>query len=304
MSLLSQSSLDRLGLARWPMRRAVHGTRQGAHRSPYTGASAEFAQHREYAVGDELRRVDWRVLARTDRLMVKQYDQETNVRATILVDASASMGYVGKKKGAIRKLTQASRLAAGLAWVLMRQGDGVSLVVGDHQIRQQLPVGSTMGHLQRLLRTLEGLQPHGPSNFAGVIHTLAESAPARGLMILLTDGLEEPATLQRALHHLHFRNHEVLLLQVLSSDELEFPFQEAHRFRDLEDGLADCDVDPTAIRRQYLAAVTQHLSAIRQACHQVNAEYLLTSTEEDSGTVLVDFFAQRSGLPSSGGGRG
>lgn len=299
MNLLPQSTIDQLKLARFPVRRAMNGTRNGSHRSPFTGASAEFAQHREYLPGDEPRRIDWRVLARTDRFVVKQYDQETNLRATILLDTSASMGYVGK---GITKLTYATQLAAALAWVLIRQGDAVGLVVYDQRIRIRVPSASTSGHLHRLLESMSNLEPNNASETPAVIHQLAETLPSRGLVILCSDLFDDPQALQHAMHHLRHRHHEVLVVQVLAPEEVSFPFSDSIRFCDLEGSGEPIDVDPGAIRSEYLRQLRTHLGAVRQACHQIAADYLLAKTDKSVADVLTNYLASRFGKQAHRGG--
>lgn len=295
MTLLPQSTLDRLAMARFPIRRLMNGTRQGNHRSPFTGASAEFAQHREYCPGDEPRRIDWRVLARTDRFVIKQYDQETNLRATILLDASASMRFAGTRATLISKLNHAKQIAAALAWVLMQQGDAVGLVAFDQRVRLRMPFGSTAGHLHRLLEAITGVQPEQPSATATVIHQLAETIPSRGVVILCSDLLDDPHSLQHALYHLRHRNHEIVVMHVLADEEVNFPFSESIRFCDLEGFDEWMDIDPPAIRSEYLRQLQQHLSAVKQACHQVAADYLLTTTEQNVADVVINYLATRTG---------
>lgn len=302
MTLLPQSTLDQLALARFAVRRAMNGSRHGNHRSPFTGASAEFAQHREYCPGDEPRRIDWRVLARTDRFVVKQYDQETNLGATLVLDASSSMDYAGTRPHASSKLMHAKRLAAALAWILIRQGDAVGMVTYDNAIRIRMPIASTVSHLHRLLRTLDGLQTSGPSATATVIHQLADTTPARGLVILCSDLFDDTDSLQHALHHLRHRNHEVVVLHVLAPEELHFPFDESIRFRDLEGQSESFDVDPQAIRREYLQQLQDHLDAVKRACHHVEADYLLTTTDQSVPDVLTSYLATRLHRTSAPGG--
>jgi uncharacterized protein (DUF58 family) len=304
MTLLPQSTIDRLTLARFNVRRCVNGSRSGNHRSPFTGASAEFAQHRQYCPGDEPRRIDWRVLARTDRFMVKQYDQETNLRATILLDTSASMAYSGDGTGkpvaadhdhVVSKLTHAARLAAAFAWMFVRQGDAVGLATYDQQIRMRFPIASTSGHLQRMLNAMNDLRPQNRSATATAIHQLAKTTPPRGLIIVLSDLLDDPALLLNSLYHLRNRHHEVVVIQVLAPEELHFPFNDTIRFRDLEAVSDDFDVDPSAIRREYLRQLHQHLIEVKGACYQVEADCLLTTSDESVEHVLTDYLASRHG---------
>lgn len=311
MTLLPQSTIDRLALARFNVRRCVNGSRSGSHRSPFTGASSEFAQHRQYSPGDEPRRIDWRVLGRTDRFMVKQYDQETNLRATILLDTSASMAYCGDaigktttpgQKSVESKLTHATRLASAFAWLLIRQGDAVGMATYDEAIRLRLPIASTTGHLHRMLNALAEVRPRNRSATAEVIHQVADTMPARGLVILLSDLFEDARSLLHALHHLRHRHHEIVVVQVLAPEELYFPFGDAIRFRDLEATSDDYDVDPQAIRREYLRELHQHLDEVKAVCHQAEADHWLTTSDQSVEDVLTDYLASRNGNLTSHGG--
>lgn len=295
MTLLPQTTLDQLSQSRLTVRRAMNGTRNGNHRSPFTGASADFAQHREYCQGDEPRRIDWRVLARTDRLVVKQYDQETNLRATLVLDASASMGYAGTGKHRISKWTHATRLSAALAWLLIGQGDSVGLVAFHQQICLRMPTSSTAEHLHHMLQAMEHWTPQLPSSTPTILHQLAETLPSRGLIILCSDLLDDPAPLQHALHHLRHRNHEVIVMHVLAPEEVSFPFTDSLQFLDMEGNCDPIDVDPNAIRREYLRQMQSHLDTLKAACHHVEADYLLTTSDQAVPDVLIRFLATRLG---------
>jgi uncharacterized protein (DUF58 family) len=305
MTLLPQSTIHQIAMARFPINRAKIGTKQGYHRSFFTGSSNEFSQHRQYCPGDEPKRIDWRVLARTDRLMVKQYDQETNLRATLLIDSSASMGYrntKAKKTGAQNptKLMHASRLAAALAWILIRQGDAVGMISFSHQITCRTTHASTPAHLHRLLASLESLRPQQSSESASVLHDIAEILPSRGLIVLCSDLLSDPESLRSALFHLQHRHHEIVVIQVLAPDELDFPFNDSLCFRDMECKSQLFDVDTLAIRNEYRSQLTQHLKEIEQACCQVQADYLLTTTDQEVPNVLTAFLARRYGRTAGG----
>jgi len=310
MTLLPQSTLDHLKLARFPVKRTKTGARLGNHKSVFTGASAEFAQHREYSAGDEPKRIDWRVLARTERLVIKQYDQETNLRSTLVVDTSASMGYQGGRfrklsKPSVTKLQHAAGIAAALAWILVRQGDSVSMIGFDQKVHQRTPYASTPGHLHRLIQALGKLSPQHASQTAATLHNIASILPERGLVILFSDLFEDTEGLRQALHHLRFRNHEIVVIQILAKDELDFSLEGSIRFRDMENPVSHFEADPAAIRKEYLRQLGNHFEAIEIACDQVQADYLLTTTDQSIPDVITNLLARRCGgmlsqLPSKG----
>ncbi len=300
MTLLPQSTINQISMARFPIKRSKTGTKQGYHKSLFTGSSNEFAQHRQYSPGDEPKRIDWRVLARTDRMMVKQYDEETNLRATFLMDSSASMGYRNEKRKKTdplnsTKLMHATRLAAAMAWILTRQGDAVGMMSFSDQITCRTAHASSPTHLHRLLASLESLTPQQSTESASVLHDIAEILPPRGLIILCSDLFSDPDSLRSALFHLRHRHHEMVVVQVLASDEVEFPFHDSLCFRDMEGNNQLFDVDSLAIRREYHSQFTQHLKSIELACCQVQADYLLTTTDQDIPAVLSPFLARRYG---------
>ncbi|MBL8815508.1 MAG: DUF58 domain-containing protein [Planctomyces sp.] len=298
LDLLPNTSIARFARVRFPVHRPVTGTRSGDHRSPHTGSSTEFAQHREYSPGDEPKSIDWRAFGKTDRYYVKQYSDDTNLRAFILLDCSASMGYSDQEsrdhhRSAFSKLDYARRLAAMIAWILVRQGDAVSLIVFDDQIRLNLPMLSTTAHLHQILRTLSEVQAQRSSNCTAVMHEVAGQISNRGLVIVISDFLDELTQFSGALHHLRHHNHEIIVFQTLASDELSFPFRHTARFRDLEELIEEQHIDPAAIRQEYLRQINSHLSELQMACNLAEADFARFTTDLPLDDALADYFALR-----------
>lgn len=301
-SLLARDVLARFAHAKFPLKRLVSGTKSGPHRSPWVGSSSEFAQHREYSPGDEPRKIDWKAVGKSDRYYVREYSDETNARASILLDTSASMEYRGDNSvltNGVRtsKLRYASQVAAALAWMLIRQNDAVGFFAFDDRIRTQIPFGSVPGHLHRILESMEQLQPAGAAAVADTIHRLADMIPKRGLFILISDLLDEVPEFLRAMHHLRHCNHEVVVIQVLAHEELTFPFRHSSRFRDFEELTNEFNVDPTAVRREYLAQLQSHISDLKSACRSIEADFVQMVTNvpvEDSLESLIVRRMQRS----------
>lgn len=300
MSLLSieaQAHLTRLTI---PARGRVEGFKAGNHRSPYLGSSTEFAEHREYSPGDDPRNLDWRVYAKQDRYCVKQYDDETNLRATILLDSSASMRFRGTRASSpagtqLSKFEYAKHIAASLAYLFIRQGDAVGLMQYDSRLRTQLPAKGSNSHLRELLRVLYAAIPEHASDAPSAIHQAAGRLRRRGLVILISDFLADPAELLKSLHHLRYRKHEIIVLQVLSEEELTFPYNDSCEFRDLEDIHDAIDLDPAAIRKEYLRQFTNFLEELKKNCRSVPADYALLKTTTPYISALSDYLSFRSG---------
>jgi len=212
------SKLANLGLVG---RLVVEGFITGLHKSPHKGFSVEFAEHRQYVPGDDLRYLDWTVFARTDHFFIKQYEEETNVKAYLVLDRSASMGF---GSAGITKLQYASYLAAALTYLMIRQRDGVSLVTFDSEIRRLLPPRSRPTQLRAILEELEGLEPGEPSNISRTFHDLAENIKRRGLVIILSDLLDDPDAVLPALQHFRHNKHELLIFHILDPQELDFKY--------------------------------------------------------------------------------
>jgi len=274
-------------------RHVVEGLMAGLHRSALRGLSVEFAEHRAYAPGDEMRRIDWRLLGRQDRWFVKEYEAETNLRAYLVVDASASMGYRGE--GApLSKFGYAATVAASLAHLLLVQRDAVGLAVAGGAGVRLVPPRSRPHHLRALLAELEAAAPEGRAPVGEALAAVAAAQRRRGLFVVVSDLLDEPGELELGLRRLRHRHNDVVVLQVLDRDELELPFRRLTLFRDLE-GPEHLVTDPREIRREYRAAVEEHLAAVRRVCRRHGADHALLRSDEPLDRALVRFLARREG---------
>jgi len=273
-------------------RRIVEGYVAGMHRSPLHGHSIEFAEHREYAAGDDLRYVDWKVFARTDKYYVKQYEDETNLICYLGLDASASMLYRGPG-AAMSKLEYAQCLAAALAWLVLQQQDAVALITFDDQVRGSVPPSNNAAHLKHLLHVLESVQPAAATRAGAVFHEMAEQFPKRGVVVVISDLLDDVVSLAAGLRHLRHQRHDVVLFQVLDPAELEFPFRQPFRFRGLELG-KNVITDPGPLRRAYLAELHKHLDAVQFCCREREIDYRLIRTDQPFDVVLSSLLASRA----------
>ena len=273
-------------------RRVVEGFLSGMHRSPYSGQSIEFLQHRQYTVGDEIRHIDWKVYARQDRLHIKQYEEETNLRLTLLVDRSGSMTY---GEDASNKFEYASSLAASLAYLALRQKDAVALHAFDSAISRSIASKSNQHQLSRLLSVLETIGTDGQTDLLAVSKELAQSIPRRGLVVVISDllGVDH---LVEGLRVLRQRGHDVAIFHVLHDDELDFEFSGSTRFEGLE-SQAFLNCNPRALREGYLAALNEFLEQTRKSCGRLSIEYMSVRTSEPLDAVLANFLATRQSMP-------
>src|SRR5262245_18866520 len=281
--------IKRIGRLEIRARHIVEGLLSGMHRSPYFGQSVEFRQHREYVPGDDLRRVDWKVWAKQDRLYVKQYEEDTNLRCCLLVDVSESMAY---GNGPLTKVDYAITSAAALAYLLLRQQDAVGCTVFDAGIRQTIPLRTSTSHLNTIVRALETKEAKNKTNMSQVLSRVAETYPRRGMMILVSDLFVEPDDLLRGLRLLRQLGHDVLVLHVLDDDELDFPFANPSRFEGLEtDEQLTCN--PRALREGYLQALEQFLTTVRRGCARDKVDYALIRTRTPLDAALNAFLKHR-----------
>ena len=259
------------------------------HRSPYFGQSVEFLQHREYVTGDDLRHVDWKVWARQDRLYVKQYEEETNLRCTLVVDVSNSMAY---GNGPLNKYEYGCTLACSLAYLVLRQQDGVGCVTFDERIRVSVPIRTKHNHIFSIVDSLAVQEPRDKTDMYAILRQLAESAPRRGLMVLVSDLLADRKGLFRGLRLLRQRGHDVLLFHVMDDEELDFPFNGPLRFEGLESPeFLNCN--PRALREGYLAALQEFLDDVRREAARNSCDYSLIRTSEPLDAALATFLSKR-----------
>lgn len=286
--------LQRIAPLELRARKVVEGFIAGLHRSPYRGFSVEFAEHREYVPGDDTRHIDWRVYGRADRYYVKQYEEETNLRAHILLDCSASMDYPERPgPGRMTKFEYASCVAACLAWLLMHQQDAAGLVLFDHEIREQIPPTARKGKIRTLIERIEQTRPGGPTHVRRLFPHLAERMAGRGMVVIVSDLLAPADDVIEGLRRFRYGGHEVLVLHVMDRDEIEFPFRENTRFEGLEAPGTELLADPPSLRRSYRAAVQRFIGRLRAACTEQRIDYALLSTRDPIDVALSTFLAAR-----------
>src|SRR3954465_2352708 len=247
---LDPAVVARLGTLELKARTIVEGFLSGLHRSPFKGFSVEFAEYRQYLPGDDLSTIDWKVYARSDRHYVKKFEEETNLDCHVMLDVSGSMGYGSR----LTKFEYAQCLAASLGYLMNRQRDAIGLTAFDEQIVTMLPASARPGHLRALLVTLDRLKLGHKTNVSKPLHQLAEGLTKRGMVVLISDLLDDPERVVRGLKHLQFRGIDVIVFHVLDPDEIEFPFEHATRFEDLESEREVLAV-PSAVRKHYLEAM-------------------------------------------------
>lgn len=290
---LQPADLKRLGNFQFAAKLIVEGFFHGSHRSPYYDFSSEFADYRPYAPGDEIRAIDWRAYARTDRYFVKLYRKETDMNCYLLVDKSASMGYA--PEGGVSKLDYASYLAAALAFLIIRQGDKASLALGDERLQQFIPAGSTVHSLQRILTALERTTPQGQTRLADTLETLFGVIKRRGLLVVVSDFLDDTDRVFKSLGMFAHRGFATLLFQVLSEDELQLPQVENALFRDMESP-AVAAAEPDAIRGAYQAEIGAFLREIEMNAKARRMHYQLASTADPYHKALEAYLTARTRL--------
>jgi uncharacterized protein (DUF58 family) len=272
---------------------AVEGFFSGLHPSPFQGFSAEYSDHREYHPGDEVKFVDWKIFARTDRLCIKRFHQETNATVYILLDVSKSMSFAGT--GATRKIDYARYLAAALSYLMLKQGDSTGLVLFAEKVITQVPPASRRTHLHALLRTLDSHKPAGQTNLAAVLHAVAETTKRRGLVILLSDLLDDEDDIFRGLAHLKFLKHDVIVFHILDRQELSLEYEGLVQFEDLETG-DRIRTFPQSIRSGYQQRVAAFLDGVKKTLGKSNIDYCLLETSEPLDHALIAYLVKRRRL--------
>ena len=271
-------------------RLVVEGFITGLHQSPYHGFSVEFSEYRQYIPGDAIRDIDWKVYGKTDRLYVKQYEEETNLKAYLLLDVSGSMDY---RSGDLSKFQYAAYTSAALAHLMLRQRDAVGLVSFDAGIRNYLPPRSVGSHLHTLLGALQAAAPGGTdTDLAGAFHDLAERIKRRGLIIVLSDLLDDASAILSGLKHFRHRKHEVIVFHILDPRERDLSFGRETRFVDLESG-AQVTTEPWHIAPDYRDRMEGTIDRFRRECRESLIDYVLLDTAEPFDTALFNYLAKR-----------
>ena len=297
-ALLPSEISSALGRLEFLARSAKEGSVTGRHTSPHKGFSVEFAEHRPYVPGDDLRDLDWRVLGKSDRYYIKQYIEETNMRVTLLLDASGSMNYQGDNAAelngkALSKFAYARHLAAALSYLFIRQQDAVGLVTFDTEVRRYLRAAAKPSQVKMVLEELASTEPAEDTEVAAVFHDIAERIHGRGLVIILSDLFDDAEAIKNALHHFRYKRHEVIVFHLMAEEELTFPFSKFDHFKSLEQPNLRLQIDPQTIRAQYLERVRKFVNDIEIGCGQMGADYVPVNTRAPVTETLLNYFAQR-----------
>jgi len=280
------SRAESLGLI---ARQIVEGYKVGDHRSPKRGFALEFAQHREYNTGDDLRHLDWKVLGRTDRYYIKQYEQDTNYVAHLLVDGSESMAFGSTK---LRKIDFAKALSACLAKVILTQSDAISLNIVSETNTVHMPRTDSSGRMMEVLTRLAAFEPSGKTNLKAALDGVASRISARGIIILISDLFDEPDALKLGIERLRFSGQEVIVFHVLDPFEIDFPMKGSFRFDGLE-GMGTIQAAPADIRSSYLTAFNAFRTRVRHLCERANCHYVLANTAVPLAETLSAYLAFR-----------
>lgn len=274
-------------------RSVVEGFLSGVHRSPFKGFSVEFAEHRQYAPGDEIRHIDWRAYGKTDRYYIKEYEEETNLKAYLLVDASGSMGFTGKGTHPT-KFQYAQYVAASLAYLMLHQLDAVGLITHDAKVRSIVPPKANPKHLLNVLKTLEQTKPGGETGMAAIWHELAAHyLKRRGMVVILSDFFDDIEALTKALRHLRHRHHEVILFHVLAPEEIDFPYSKLTQFRNLEDRGDRVRVDCRRLREEYLRNFQTFCEQLRRRAGNMRIDYHRLRTDQPVDRALGIYLTRR-----------
>lgn len=292
---LPPEALARISRLELQARTIVEGFLSGLHRSPYFGQSVEFVQHREYVPGDDFRRIDWKVLSKTDKVYIKLFEEETNLRSTILVDVSESMQYGSDQQ---TKCDYACVLAGCLSYLLLRQQDSVGLTTFDQDVRSVVPPRSNRHQLQTVLAALHTEKPQAKTDVELILRKVADDQSKKGMIILISDLLVDRPSLYRGLKLLRHRGHDVMLFHVLDDAELDFEFSGTTKFEGLE-ALPELICDPRSLRDGYLAALREYLDEVRHHCaaHKIDYQTVRTSAKLDA--VLAHYLNHRIGMHQS-----
>ena len=284
---LKPDVVSRLSNMELRARLVVEGFITGLHKSPYHGFSVEFAEHRQYMPGDEIKNIDWKVYGKTDRFFVKQYEEETNLKSYILLDASGSMGYTS---GDVTKFEYGCYLAGALTYLILMQRDAVGLGIFDNKMRTYLPPRSVMGYMYQLLKALHNASPGKTTNID--LSAVAERIKRRGLVILISDLLDEPEKVVRGLQHFRYRQHEVILFHILDPFEVEFSFSKSAQFKDMETGEI-INTHPWHIRKDYRKLVKEYISYYKRECRANNIDYIFINTTQPFDEALIHYLIKR-----------
>ena len=289
MELLNAQTLSKLAGVKLRARAVVDGVLSGLHKSPHQGQSVEFAEHKEYAPGDEIRHLDWKAFGKFDKYYIKRFEHETNLHAVLVLDGSASMGY---QSGALSKLEVAKILSGALAYLLVRQQDAAGLAVVTGEGFKDLPARAAAGHLRLVLDELEGVVPLGTTDLFGAADHLAEKISRRSLVAVFSDLFDDRQEALKRILHLRARKNDLAIFQIVDPAELTFPFDDPTLFLSMEDERR-IEVNPREIKQSYLEEFGAFLKGVRTTCAEADVDYELVRTDESLDAVLLRFLARR-----------
>ncbi|MCF6156314.1 MAG: DUF58 domain-containing protein [Candidatus Brocadia sp.] len=267
----------------------VDGVLTGIHKSPYKGSSIEFLEHKEYSPGNEVKHIDWKVLAKTDKYYIKQFEEETNLKCYIFIDSSGSMGY---KSTGISKFEYAATLTASLAYLLLKQSDLVGLISFSDKVLQYIPPRSRLTHLHVLLNALTELKTAGKSNASAILNEFVEKIGRRSLIIIISDFFDNTKKILHQLKYFQFKKNEIILFHILDPYELTFPFETITFFESMEDERRVL-ADPQSIKERYLSEINRFLEQFKQSCFENHIAYWLIDTSTPLDQALIKFLARR-----------
>ena len=287
--VLSPEIISRLNNLSLKARYVVEGFMVGLHKSPYHGFSVEFSEHRAYGAGDEIRHVDWKLWGKTDRYFVKQYEEETNLKAYLLIDQSLSMNYTSNK---ISKLEYAKLISASLGYLMLKQQDAVGLTLFDDRIRVNIPARSKRSHLNVILSKMEKIKAGPETRMAPVLHSTAEVIKKRGLIILISDLFDNQEEVLSGLQHFRYKGHEVIVFHIMDPQEMKLDFSQRTRFRDMESG-EEIITDPWHIQKDYQRDMEQFCNNYKIQCRQNNIDYVQLATDSSLDMALSEYLLKR-----------
>ncbi len=293
ISRLDPTLISKLKSLELKAKAVVEGFKVGLHRSPYHGFSVEFSEHKAYMQGDPIKNIDWKVFGKSDKLFIKQYEEETNLTAHILLDISASMDY--KKKGSITKLEYGKILAASLGYLLVSQQDSVGLSLYSDRIEKYFPPRSTRVYLQSLLKGLENITPNSKTETAQCLNSVAEKIKKRGLVIIISDFFDDVDSILTALKHFKYKKNEVIVFQILDPIEKNFAFEKDAIFVDKETG-DELTTQPHQIQKAYQTAIKDFMEKLKSECLNNKIEYNQIATTTPFDKALFAYFKKRARL--------
>jgi len=293
LSDYSPGEIVRLGNLRFQAKAIVEGLLLGLHDSPYHGFSVEFSQHRQYMPGDDIRHIDWQVYAKTDRYYIKQYEAETNLNAYILVDNSASMKF--KSGSDVNKYQYAQMIAGALSWLLIDQNDAVGLSIFNEKIDALLPPRSVRSYVNELLSTLQNTRCSSSTRIGDALHNVCEKLQRKGLVILISDLLDNKDEIMNGLKHIRYLGHDVLVFQLLDPAEWDLQLSRKHRFKDLESA-ENIKLDVRQIKNEYHEKIKAYCGEINRECGEDLIDHTLILTDTDCRIALMEFLRKRNRL--------